>query len=313
MLVDKESEILIIGDKTFNVEIRNKDIFWEPELHELQDMYFVISEFIDNLYVKTTSNDGFGSSLFYDLDFYKFNNKIEFVLTCNHPNKYWEGKYGLSTLLVTLVDVIKDSSSFEVDPESLRVDDDWKGLEVAFIIDYDFNFSEVISKYCELLKDLIKRTELILSGAIWKKEYDDNEKLFCTEIIFPLLRKMNFIDVRFNHGIKEYGKDFTFSELTKFGNLRHFALQAKAGNMRGNVNSDIDEILGQLTDAFSMPYYEVSANETRHISIFIIAISGYFTDNAKDKIIQKIPLHFRGSVYLIDKDKIMELIEKYWK
>jgi hypothetical protein len=83
--------------------------------------------------------------------------------------------------------------------------------------------------------------------------------------------------------------------------------------MRGNVNSDIDEIIGQLNDAFTMPYFEISATETRHISIFIIAISGYFTDNAKDKIIQKIPPHFKGCVYLLDKDKIMELIEKYWK
>ena len=164
-----------------------------------------------------------------------------------------------------------------------------------------------------LLIDLVKRAELILSGAYWRKEYDTDEKLFCTEIIFPLLRKMDFVDVRFNHGVREYGKDFTFSELTKFGNLRHFAIQAKAGNLKGSVNAQIDEIIGQLNDAFAMPYYEVSANETRNISTFIIAISGHFTENAKDKIIQKIPSFFKGCVYLIDRDKILELIERYWK
>jgi hypothetical protein len=124
---------------------------------------------------------------------------------------------------------------------------------------------------------------------------------------------MGYIDVRYRHGTKEYGKDFTFSEQTKFGNLRHFGLQAKAGNLRGNVNADIDEIIGQLNDAFSMSYHEISANETRQISTFIVAISGQYTDNAKDKIIQKIPRHFLGSVYFIDRDKTIELIEKYWK
>lgn len=62
-----------------------------------------------------------------------------------------------------------------------------------------------------------------------------------------------------------------------------------------------------------MSYHEVSANENRQISSFIVAISGQYTDNAKEKIIQKIPKHFLGSVYFIDKDKTLELIERYWR
>jgi hypothetical protein len=62
-----------------------------------------------------------------------------------------------------------------------------------------------------------------------------------------------------------------------------------------------------------MPYYEVSANESRNISTFIVVISGHFTENAKDKLIQKIPQHFKGCVYLIDRDKTLELIERFWK
>jgi hypothetical protein len=276
-------------------------------------MNFKIENFPEDLLVQTNSPDGFDTFLFHQLEFYKSNGKIEFVFLCRQPNKYWEGKYGLSTLLVALADMVKDSIHFQFNPDSLIIDDDWKNLEVTFQVDGDFNFGEEIIKYSKLLKDLIKRTELILSGAAWRQEYEKDEKLFCTEIIFPLLRKMGFTDVRYNHGIREYGKDFTFSELTKFGNLRHFAIQAKAGNLRGNVNSEIDEIIGQLNDAFTMPYYEVSANESRNISTFIVFISGHFTENAKDKIIQKIPQHFRGCVYLVDRDKILELIEKYWK
>lgn len=197
--------------------------------------------------------------------------------------------------------------------EGLDLEDDWKKMEICFSVKQDFRFQDKVRELAGAVSNFIKQTERVLSGVIWRKEYESDESLFCTEMLYPLLRKMNFIDVRYTHGQKEYGKDFTFSEQTRFGNLRHFGLQAKARNIRGNVNSDIDEIIGQLNDAFSMPYHEISANESRQISTFIVAISGQFTENAKDKIVQKIPNHFKGSVYFLDRDKISELIERFWK
>lgn len=53
---------------------------------------------------------------------------------------------------------------------------------------------------------------------------------------------------------REYGKDFTFSELTTFGHHRHYGLQAKAGDVSGGVNASVDEWLGQIADAFAMPF-----------------------------------------------------------
>lgn len=313
MRIDKLKSELHYKDKVYEIDEFQNLYTWDVDIRELMGLSFKSETFAEDLLVQSHSSDAFGTYLFYDIELYKSDNKIVLVFACRQPNKYWEGKYGLSTLLVTLADVVKDSFDFNFDPESLEIEDDWKHLEISCKIEGEFLFSEVIEKYSSLLKEMIRKTELILSGAVWRKEYETDEKLFCTDIIFPLLRKMDFIDVRFSHGIREYGKDFTFSESTKFGNLRHFAIQAKAGNLRGNVNAQIDEIIGQLNDAFTMPYYEVSANESRNISTFIIVISGHFTENAKDKIIQKIPQQFKGCVYLIDRDKILELIEKYWK
>ncbi|MCZ2130601.1 MAG: restriction endonuclease [Bacteroidia bacterium] len=313
MKLNRETGELIYNDKVYELDDIDPTPMLNIDIQELMTMTFSPENFIDDLIIQTHSPDGFGTYLFHELEFYKSDNKIEIVFLCRQPNKYWEGQYGLSTFLVALADVVKDSIHFNFNPDSLEIDDDWKNLEVFIQIEKEFQFGDIITQYSNILKDLINQTERILSGAAWRKEYETDEKLFCTEIIFPLLRKMDFIDVRFNHGVREYGKDFTFSELTKFGNLRHYAIQAKAGNLRGNVNAEIDEIIGQLNDAFAMPYYEVSANETRNISTFIIAISGHFTENAKDKIIQKIPQHFKGCIYLVDRDKILELIERYWK
>lgn len=313
MKIDKSKSELHYKGKVYEIEEFKNLYTWDADIQELMNLSFSPETFVEKLVVESHSSDAFGTYLFYDIELYKSDNKIVLVFACRQPNKYWEGKYGLSTLLVTLADVVKDSFEFNFDPESLEIEDDWKHLEISCEIEGEFLFSEIIEKYSLLLKEMIRKTELILSGAVWRKEYETDEKLFCTDIIFPLLRKMDFIDVRFSHGIREYGKDFTFSEITKFGNLRHFAIQAKAGNLRGNVNAQIDEIIGQLNDAFTMPYYEVSANESRNISTFIIVISGHFTENAKDKLIHKIPHQFKGCVYLIDRDKILELIEKYWK
>ena len=35
----------------------------------------------------------------------------------------------------------------------------------------------------------------------------EDEKRFTLEVILPLLRNMEFIDIKYNHGVREYGKD----------------------------------------------------------------------------------------------------------
>ena len=61
-----------------------------------------------------------------------------------------------------------------------------------------------------------------------------------------------------------------------------------------------------------MPYTEIGSAEPRYIATFIIAISGRFTDNAKEKIANKINPGLHGSVYFLDRDTLDELIERYW-
>jgi len=311
---DNNTGELKIEDRTFNIADNSFDedcILLQVDLKEIQDLNFTVEDFPENLLIEVHSEDGFSTYLFHELEITKDEGFVKLIFKCLLPNKYWEGKYGLSTLLAKLSELINDTQ--DVRTECIDLEDTYKNLEIIFIANSDFNTSNILKDFAERLNGLIKQAERILSGVIWRPEYETNEGLYCTELLYPLLRKMGFVDVRYTHGRKEYGKDFTFSEPNKFGNLNHYGLQAKAGNIRGNVNSDIDEIIGQLSDAFSMSYFEVSANEGRQISTFIVAISGNFTDNAKDKIRVKTPPHFRGAVYFIDKDKTLELIEKYWQ
>jgi hypothetical protein len=61
-----------------------------------------------------------------------------------------------------------------------------------------------------------------------------------------------------------------------------------------------------------MPYYDIASTEPRFISTFVVAISGRFTANAKDKIVNKIPRGQHGSLLFLDRETVMELLNRYW-
>lgn len=195
----------------------------------------------------------------------------------------------------------------------IELEDDWKNITLERVIDSGDSLYQSILTAATDLKEIIYTAEVALSGLAWKDVYSTDEDAFCRELLHPLLRRMGFVFVRYAAGRKEYGKDFTFSELTPFGDYRHYGLQAKAGDVSGGVNSAIDELIGQIADAFAMPYYEIGSKDQRFISTFIIAISGKFTENAREKIVEKIPKGLIGSVYFLDRERIDELVERYWK
>jgi len=232
----------------------------------------------------------------------------EFI--CHQPNKYWEGTWGLATLL----GAIRDQLPFfpEISVGDIELEDDWKRLTLKLQI-AGGPAAETLQLSADILKKVIREAEIALGGIRWKPEYGTVERAFCEDVVAPLLRRMRFLSVRYTQGAREFGKDFTFSELTPFGVLRHYGLQAKAGDVSGEVNSAIDELVGQADDAFKMPYYDIASTEPRFISTFIVAISGRFTSNAKEKIVHKIPRGLHGSWLFLDRESILELVERYWK
>jgi hypothetical protein len=152
---------------------------------------------------------------------------------------------------------------------------------------------------------------LKLEGFVWKSQYENDEQYFSQDLLFHLFVKLGFKNVFYSHGTREYGRDFIFCETNKLGLENYYGVQVKAGNVSGSVNSQIDELIGQLTDAYTMPFYTLNSKEPKYISTFIIVISGYFSQNAREKILQKVSnLHGKimGSLYFLDKDKIIELM-----
>jgi len=171
------------------------------------------------------------------------------------------------------------------------------------------SYNELKKAIYEVEQELYKRLETFK----WKEEYHTKEPKFTKEVMIPLLKKMKYKNVRYNHGVDEHGKDVIFSEINKFGEEIFYAVQIKAGDISGGSNSDINTLVNQAKRAFTMPFKLLGEKHERHLSFFIIAISGHFTRIAKDVIVQQIERPYKQNVFFWDKDSIEDLIDSYWK
>lgn len=298
-----------LGDGPLDVEdVVDKMVIAECDAQLLERATF--AEFPPGLQIRVQSSDGWGTYLFHEAAIYRDDEgHLVSCHICHQPNKYWEGKWGLATFLRAIADQAEYFPRIQVGETELE--DDWKRLELLVPIEEE-PAATSISKSAETVRAIMASAEVALGGIQWKEEYDKDERAFCLEVLAPLLRRMGFLAVHYTQGAREYGKDFTFSELSPFGHLRHYGLQAKAGNVSGEVNSAIDELVGQADDAFRMPYYDIASTEPRFISTLVVAISGRFTANAKDKIVNKVPRGEHGSLLFLDREAVMELLNRYW-
>jgi len=226
--------------------------------------------------------------------------------------EYWDHKFGVSQYVSAMKRAVEIRKKSEKDVEFFGMGDDDAHVFFHFSIFLfqDMPIDQAYQRYQEVFQEIEGHTERILEGEEISGEILNEEVKFTIEVLLPLFRNMGFFDVKYNHGKREFGKDVTFSEIDKFGVRRNYGVQVKAGNLSGEAGSEIDKIIAQIGDAFSMSYIDTTSREKRYISDLIIAISGRFTGNAKDKIIEKVN---QGNIYFFDIDKIQELLARHMK
>jgi hypothetical protein len=72
-----------------------------------------------------------------------------------------------------------------------------------------------------------------------------NEKELTKTFLITLFQEMGFRNVKYNHGVLEYGKDVIYCEETKFHKQKHVGVQVK----QGDINTAIAEkIFSQITE-----------------------------------------------------------------
>ncbi len=216
--------MVLISGKEFEITDSGNDfILVECDLADLANE--AAQSFQEGLLIEIRSEKGFGTYLFHELELTGDTHGMAMTFRSHTPNKYWEGKFGLATFLSAVGDQAKHQDNWEI--THIELEDDWKGISLKRVVAKGDPIKASILTAAADLQTLIHTTEVALSGLAWKDEYTTNEDTFCRELLYPLLRRMGFVFVSYTHGKKEYGKDFTFSELTPFGNHRHYGLQAK--------------------------------------------------------------------------------------
>ncbi|TQV89400.1 hypothetical protein [Aliikangiella coralliicola] len=297
-----------VGDKEVKLISYSETIESEIEL-SLDDLKGVrICDFPELLMARL--NVGENSTVvgadFYQI--YRASGGYYFNLFLGRDNIF-ENNLAVKSVYRELAEIVSESEEDNL-PEISHGDE-------AFYIVFDIEISnnslfEQIISYLELSSQLVSKALHNILGFVWDSEYETNEIKFTRELLIPLLTKIGFEHVRFNHGVSEYGKDILFSERDRFGNTRYLASQVKSGNVTGGSGAVIDTIISQIDDAFSIPVNGAGQQKQFYISELYIICSGNITQNAVRKINEKIDSRLKGSVFFLDIDDITWLVKKYW-
>ncbi|MCK4664317.1 MAG: hypothetical protein KAT68_15720 [Bacteroidales bacterium] len=112
-----------------------------------------------------------------------------------------------------------------------------------------------------------------------------NEENYTKNTIIPLLKKMGYMEVTYNHGIREFGKDIIFSEFDKFGNKKYYAAQIKDDDISGSNKGDIHDLISHIRNTFNIKFPDLITRTEVKISEYFVIISGKFIGNAKELLL----------------------------
>ena len=240
------------------------------------------------------------------------NSKVTVVFDDSGTRKYWDGQIGFKPYMEAKRAVVEERMKEVGDITFKSYEDDGAYIWLSYSAEIETELCDTAVEMAEQIAAEIEgAAEMRLGGQLWKLRAVSDEKQFTLQIVLPILRKLGFYNVRYNHGKREYGKDVLFARRTEFDELEHWAAQIKFGDISGGAGSEIDTILGQLDDAFKMPFYDIYTRQRQRISKMMIIISGKFTENAIEKICEKIEIHaIRNNLVFIDGEKVETLAER---
>lgn len=226
--------------------------------------------------------------------------------------KYWDGDVGFKLYMETKKSIIEERQNEISDIELDFYEDqgDWINLQFSTEIESE-SVDTIIQRAEQLIQEIEGATDLALGSPFKKREDAKNEVDFTIGLVIPLIRKLGFINVKYNHGRREYGKDIVFGRKTEFSDIEYWGAQVKHGDISGGANSEINTIISQAEDSFRMPFYDIYSRTKQRISKFAVILSGKFKENAVEKICEGIERHsLKNNMVFIDGDKIDTLIEQ---
>lgn len=311
IIEDNLIEALVINGQRYSCEEDNKFIIPKYALKKIK-----VSDLKDEIAIDICDDIQEGT-IFLSTDAITINkideDKCKVFFESSGRRKYWDGSVGFKLYMETKKEIISERQKEikDISLESYDDDGDYIFLHYSCIVIAD-SMELVIKQAEQIVKEIEGAVDLTLGSPF--KNIDDamNETDFTISLIIPLIRKLGFSNVRYNHGRREYGKDIIFTRKTEFDEFEYWGAQVKFGDISGGVNSEIDELIGQAEDAFKMPFYDLYTRSRQRISKLLIVISGKFKENAVEKICEKIENHaLKNNIIFVDGEKIKTLSERF--
>ena len=110
-----------------------------------------------------------------------------------------------------------------------------------------------------------------------------DEVSWIKESLMPIFRSLGFRRVDFVHGPLEAGRDLILADYDRFGLVKYYAVQVKAGDLRGRSDTqEIRIIVDQLRTAFETPYRDPLTGTEHKIAGVYLAVNGSITESARN-------------------------------
>lgn len=241
------------------------------------------------------------------------NDRVRLHFEDSGTRKYWDGAVGFKPYMQAKKTIVEERASKVSDISLDSYNDD--GAWIHLVYSAEIGADKVITAIKlgeQIIAEIEGATEMSLGANLWTPKESADEREFTLRTVLPILRKLGFQNVRYSHGQREFGRDVVFARITEFQDFEFWGAQVKFGDVKGGANAEIDELLGQIDDAFKMPFYDMYTKRKQRISRLAIIVSGKFTDNAIEKICEKIESHaVRNNVLFLDGDKLRTLAEQF--
>jgi len=227
--------------------------------------------------------------------------------------KYWDGTIGFKAYMEIKKGIVEERAAQVGDIALAGYEDDGTWIHLTYSAEVEVaKISTAVELAEQIVEEIEGATEMRLGTELWAPKESDSEKEFTLRTVLPILRKLGFQNVKYNHGKREFGRDVIFARVSEFQDLEFWAAQVKFGDVAGGANAEIDDVLAQIDDAFKMPFYDLYTKQRQRIAKLAIIISGKFTENAIEKICDKIESSaVRNNIVFVDGEKLATLAERF--
>lgn len=148
-----------VGKKEIKVEdTYNGKVCAECDVEDLCGVS--AASFPRNLTLRINSIDGFGTIFFDTVEISAYKGKVRLEFIAHIYNKYWEGYFGLSNLIMAISEQVKCFPDFKV--TDMETDDAWKGINICRVVSTGAILDKEIKNAASDLKQLLKDSEIAL-------------------------------------------------------------------------------------------------------------------------------------------------------